>query len=148
MQRAKARLAGYGDGEATTGERMTEAGTSALSDPDFLSGDGWQFAFHRGFKGQRHGEAKKLKLGNVWANHLSPPAKSVERQIRSSERQRAAINGLQPFNRVVRATRRQSSATSKKTSEPLTFMLAPPRVLGFRRGGWVGGREKTGGPSQ
>lgn len=46
MHSAEARLAGYGDGEAATGERMTEAGTSALSDPDLLSGDGWQFAFY------------------------------------------------------------------------------------------------------
>ena len=45
MQRAKARLAGYGDGEAATGERMAETGASALSDPDLFGRDGWELAF-------------------------------------------------------------------------------------------------------
>ena len=73
MNGAKARLAGYGDGEATAGERMTEAGAAALSDPDLLSGDSWQFAFDGGFKGQCHGEAEKLELSHLPLLHRAPP---------------------------------------------------------------------------
>ena len=75
MKRAEARLAGYSDGEATAGERMAKAGAATLSDPDFLSGDGWQFAFDGGFKSQRNGEAEKLELGDLRLSHRAPPGR-------------------------------------------------------------------------